>query len=882
MNLFTQKNILQKIIISILVVILLFEFITPNISRANDDGPAGVLFTPVRKLVVGLGDSVMHIIGGLLSGKKGETVLHLKTEGHWAEFSDTYFSILRLGQTGLTELVYGEVANQIAQKVFKVKKEDAEKLSTFRRLKKNIKIIQEEGVVPEKLDIPMYLVTPDMIFADQVPFLNANIINPKKYPSYKDADGNVKDTPAMKFKSIVSTWYVALRNLAIIIMLSVLLYIGIRIIISSTANSKVKYKEMLVDWLIGMFLIFFMHYIMAFAFSMTELFTDSISASIERPTVALNLSKFESNAGEEGTQALKNLGGLTEDETLDWKNVEITTDFTGYARLLLQMQYSKASNDEKVTNDDISYMGYTVLFAVMVIYTVMFSWKYLKRLIYIIFLVMISPLIALSYPLDKMNDGSAQAFNMWIKEFIFTLLIQPFDLLLYTVLIGSAITMATDNMIYALVVLGFMLPAEKILKKFFGFDRKAPIGEGAMGGAVGGAIAMQAINGISKGVKNIKGIASKGGNSSSTSSNNRIRTQEQPVAISDRKADQGADAEDAYMNEALGINGVQNVEVNNASDSANVDEARRQQLADLNDNSEETGARFETPYSDEEWADMMGENYNIPTVEPPKVEDTENESIRTVDIPNADDSNIEVQEQEEKALSKPRVMVNKVWHGVKAAAPTVGKGLGSVAKGAVTLTMAGTGATIGVAAGLASDDYTNVLKYGLAGAGAGGAIGKVGADTVAKVPSGVSSAYRKVSGEAKNVKSRYLQYEGKERYQEYLNKRSDKAFMKSKEVKEQYQKAFDKQYKEAMEKAMEYRKHGVTDNEVIIKAMKSKAKGVGKDYADSKRIAAAKLAKNVNNEKDVETIGNRLKDRGVSETQIRQQKEMLRDIRGLF
>lgn len=891
MNLFTQKNILQKIIISILVVILLFEFIAPNISRANDDGPAGVLFTPVRKLVVGLGDSVMHIIGGLLSGKKGETVLHLKTEGHWAEFSDTYFSILRLGQTGLTELVYGEVANQIAQKVFKVKKEDAEKLSTFRRLKKNIKTIQEEGVVPEKLDIPMYLVTPEMIFADQVPFLNANIINPKKYPSYKDADGNVKDTPAMKFKSIVSTWYVALRNLAIIIMLSVLLYIGIRIIISSTANSKVKYKEMLVDWLIGMFLIFFMHYIMAFAFSMTELFTDSISASIERPTVALNLSKFESNAGEEGTQALKNLGGLTEDETLDWKNVEITTDFTGYARLLLQMQYSKASNDEKVTNDDISYMGYTVLFAVMVIYTVMFSWKYLKRLIYIIFLVMISPLIALSYPLDKMNDGSAQAFNMWIKEFIFTLLIQPFDLLLYTVLIGSAITMATDNMIYALVVLGFMLPAEKMLKKFFGFDRKAPIGESAMGGAVGGAIAMQAINGISKGVKNIKGIASKGGNGSS-GGNNRIRTQEQPVAISDRKADQGADAEDAYMNEALGINGVQNVEVNNASDSANVDEARRQQLADLNDNSEETGARFEAPHSDEEWTDMMGENYNIPTVEPPKVEATENEGIRTVDILDADDSNIEIQEQEAKALSKPKEMANKAFTKVKnsrvgaaasVVAPSLGRGAKNVGKavlaGVPTAIVAGTGATIGVAAGLASDDYTNVLKYGLAGAGAGAGVGLTGAKAVGGV---ASTAYRKIPNGVREINAKYYQNQGKERYQEYLNKQSDKAFMKSKEVKEQYQKAFDKQYKEAMEKAMEYRKHGVTDNEVIIKAMKSKAKGVGKDYADSKRIAAAKLAKNVNNEKDVETIGNRLKDRGVSEAQIKQQKDMLRDIRGLF
>lgn len=852
MNLFTQKNILQKIIISILVVILLFEFITPNISRASKEGFAGVLFTPVQQLVAGLGDSIMHIMGQLVAGQQGDSVLHLKTESN-------------------VKLVGKYIFNCA--------------MSWFHPIKSyvdNIKIIKqlsEEGIFPDKFDVPIYLVTPEKIFSDEVPFLNANIINPKEYSDYKDKDGNDKETPAMQFKSIISTWYIALRNLAIVIMLSVLLYIGIRIIISSTANSKVKYKEMLVDWLIGMFLIFFMHYIMAFAFSMTEMLTSTIKQSIQYPALQLNLSKYKESADEDTEKALKQIGGMSDSETLDWSNVKITTDFTGMARIYSQLEYSNVDGEDRLQNNEVSYMGYTIIFAVMVMYTVMFTWKYLKRLIYMIFLIMISPLIALSYPLDKMNDGSAQAFNMWIKEFIFTLLIQPFHLLLYTVLIGSAITMATDNMIYALVVLGFMLPAEKILKKFFGFDRKAPIGESTMGGAVGGAIAMQAINGIAKGIKK---VPSKGGNSSSTSSNNKIRTQEQPVAISDRKADQGADAEDAYMNEALGINGVQNVEVNNASDSANVDEARRQQLADLNDNSEETGARFEAPHSDEEWTDMMGENYNIPTVEPPKVEATENEGIRTVDIPDADDSNIEIQEQEEKAFSKPRVMVNKVWHGVKAVAPTVGKGLGSVAKGAATLTMAGTGATIGIAAGLASDDYTNVLKYGVTGAGAGGAIGKVGADTVAKVPSGVSSAYRKVLGGTSNIRERYHKYEGKERYQEYLNKQSDKAFMKNKEVKEQYQKAFDKQYKEAMEKAMEYRKHGVTDNEVIIKAMKSKAKGVGKDYADSKRIAAAKLAKNVNNEKDVETIGNRLKDRGVSETQIRQQKEMLRDIRGLF
>ena len=842
MNLFTQKNILQKIIISILVVILLFEFITPNVSRAESkvEAAAGVLFIPIQKLVVGLGDAIMHITGNLMTGRQGDSVIHLKTESN---------------------------VKLVGKYIFNCAKSW---IDPIRSTIDNIRIIKqltEEGIFPDKFDIPIYLLTPEKIFADEVPFLDANIINPKTYSDYKDADGNEKETPAMKFKSIVSTWYIALRNLAIVIMLSVLLYIGIRTIIASTANSKVKYKEMLVDWVIGMFLIFFMHYIMAFAFSMTEMLTSAIKQGIQYPALELNLSKFKGNADEDTEKALKKLGGMSDSENLDWSNVKVITDFTGMARMYSQFEYSNVDGEERIEISEISYMGYTIMYAVMVMYTVMFTWKYLKRLIYMIFLIMVSPLIALSYPLDKMNDGSPQAFNMWIREFIFTLLIQPFHLLLYTVLIGSAITMAADNMLYALVVLGFMLPAEKILKKFFGFDRKAPIGESTMGGAVGGALAMNAINSISKGVKSVKDLSSKGGNGSS--SGNRIRTQEQPAAISDRTADDGADAENEFMNNTLGINDGQG-----DLDTSDAEEARTRPL-ELNDNPEETGTIFKDPYSDEELASV----YGMPrTVELP---DDDSVNINPADIPDEENSNEEVTGT--KAFSKPKVAKsNHVWHMVRAVAPTLGRGAVGLAKGAATLTMAGAGATIGVAAGLASDDYTNVLKYGLAGAGAGGAIGKVGANAVAKIPSGVSNAYRKVSGGVDNIRERYYKYEGKERYQEFLNKQSDKAFNKSKEVKEQYQKAFGEEYKKAMEKAMEYRKHGVTDNQVIIKAMKSKTKGVGKDYADSKRIAAAKLAKNVSTEKDVETIGNRLKDKGVSEAQIKQQKEMLRDIKGLF
>lgn len=45
------------------------------------------------------------------------------------------------------------------------------------------------------------------------------------------------------------------------------------------------------------------------------------------------------------------------------------------------------------------------------------------------FLTIIAPLMAMTYPLDKLQDGSAQGFNTWLKEYIFNLLIQPVHLI---------------------------------------------------------------------------------------------------------------------------------------------------------------------------------------------------------------------------------------------------------------------------------------------------------------------------------------------------------------------------------------------------------------------------------------------------------------------
>ena len=135
-------------------------------------------------------------------------------------------------------------------------------------------------------------------------------------------------------------------------------------------------------------------------------------------------------------------------------------DFVGYVRL-------KAGLESKWQS-----VQYAVIYLVLVVYTCIFTVMYIKRTLYMAFFTMIAPLIAVTYPLDKIKDGQAQAFSLWFKEFTFNALIQPVHLIIYTITISTVMDMlVTKYPVYALVALGFIMPAEKILRKMFGFEK---------------------------------------------------------------------------------------------------------------------------------------------------------------------------------------------------------------------------------------------------------------------------------------------------------------------------------------------------------------------------------------------------------------------------
>lgn len=81
---------------------------------------------------------------------------------------------------------------------------------------------------------------------------------------------------------------------------------------------------------------------------------------------------------------------------------------------------------------------------------------------------------------------------MWFKEYTLNVLIQPVHLLLYSILVGGAMELVSANMIYAVVAIGFMVPAEKLIRKFFGFDNAGTLS--AAGSFAGGAVFSAMIN----------------------------------------------------------------------------------------------------------------------------------------------------------------------------------------------------------------------------------------------------------------------------------------------------------------------------------------------------------------------------------------------------
>lgn len=274
------------------------------------------------------------------------------------------------------------------------------------------------------------LITPLEIFFNKYVLLDINVFNTN--------DPNMVSGGIVKeLRKVIATWYYAFRNFAAVILLVILIYVGIRMALSTVAEERAKYQRMLFDWVVSLLLIFVMQYLAIFIIYLNNAAVEALRQYVEGQSLGEALLKV----------------GLT-----------------------------------GVLGVGVESIGCALAFCAVVIITVLFLIAYINRMFKVAFLIMISPLISLTYAIDKMGDGKAQAFEGWLKEFIGAVAIQPFHCILYVAFVSVAFNlleagsvlnfnaMFSDESnqlaatVLALLCLFFIFDGEKVVKKIFGLQ----------------------------------------------------------------------------------------------------------------------------------------------------------------------------------------------------------------------------------------------------------------------------------------------------------------------------------------------------------------------------------------------------------------------------
>ena len=263
-----------------------------------------------------------------------------------------------------------------------------------------------------------------MITVEEIFFNDLNITKINFFDMDKNSAGEISS----EFRTNVAIWYY------------VLIYVGIRMAISTVASEKAMYKNMFKDWVVSFILVFFMHYIIVVTIQ-----ANNSLVEIMRPKGSASLSSDYMN-----TLFINAIGVNTENV------IEISA---------------------------VKSWASALIYAMMVFFTLAFLWTYVKRMITLAFLIIISPLVTVTYAIDKMGDGKSQALNTWLKEFVYNILLQPFQCVIYLAIMKTTIQKLAESeasigrAALAIMCMMFVFSAEKIIRRIFGFDKASSIAD---------------------------------------------------------------------------------------------------------------------------------------------------------------------------------------------------------------------------------------------------------------------------------------------------------------------------------------------------------------------------------------------------------------------
>lgn len=298
------------------------------------------------------------------------------------------------------------------------------------------------------------VVSIDSIIFDEYPLTKLNLFT----KSLKN--GETQNSFIASFANNINVWFHNFTIIAIVAYLAILLYMGIRITMSSTASKQAMYKELFTQWVTGVIILFLFPVVIRYAIEINTSFVGMVGETVEKmdkseattqyidPDETTSLSTDESNSEEA-------------------KNMELNPfrqDDKGYMAVMAR----RAHNTER--------LSYAFVYLVMSFQLVIIAVMYYKRLFMVAFLIVIFPIVMIAHVLEKVaNVKMGGAFSKWTKEILITIFVQSIHAIIYSFASATVLAAGDSNNDWILMLVGvtFLFNGESILKKILGYDSQS-------------------------------------------------------------------------------------------------------------------------------------------------------------------------------------------------------------------------------------------------------------------------------------------------------------------------------------------------------------------------------------------------------------------------
>ena len=216
-----------------------------------------------------------------------------------------------------------------------------------------------------------------------------------------DVDNATKEPIKAFMEPVVEKWYAVFFKIATMVYMVVLVYIGIAILISSTAEKKASYKQLFSTWCIGIVILFMFPYVMKYIILANNAFVKSLQVygGYVEPSSQTNLSQkdYYDVYSKYGTiRFVDELTGVVGEDS----------ETNQYSMMIITRLAAQVDADQNKEGDITLAIVYLILIGQMIAILIM----YYKRAFMIAFLITIFPLVAMTYVIDKLRRWQKPIF----------------------------------------------------------------------------------------------------------------------------------------------------------------------------------------------------------------------------------------------------------------------------------------------------------------------------------------------------------------------------------------------------------------------------------------------------------------------------------------